>query len=123
MKMEDKYPERKRTRIKNYDYSSIGAYFITICTKNRAEILSNIVGGDVLDAPINVRLLVHGEIAEKYIRQLNDFYKEIKAESYVIMPDHIHILLRITNGTPKDVAPYKTTFVCIEIRFYVQKVL
>ena len=42
MKMEEKKPERKPTRIKNYDYSSAGAYFITICTKNRAEILSNI---------------------------------------------------------------------------------
>ena len=52
--MEEKNPERKPTRVKNYDYSSVGEYFITICTKNRAEILCNIVGGDVLDAPYNV---------------------------------------------------------------------
>ena len=93
MKMQEKYPERKPTRIKKYDYSSAGAYFVTICTKNRAEILSNIVGGDVLDAPIKVRLLPYGEIAEKYIKQLNDFYENILVEKYVIMPDHIHILI------------------------------
>ena len=103
--MEEKNPERKPTRVKNYDYSSVGEYFITICTKNRAEILCNIVGGDVLDAPIKVKLLPYGEIAEKYIRQLNDFYKEIKAENYVIMPDHIHILLRITNGASRTSPP------------------
>ena len=91
--MEEKRAERKPTRIKNYDYSSAGAYFITICTKNRAEILSYIVGGDVLDAPIKVRLLPYGEIAEKYIKQLNNFYENISVEKYVIMPDHIHILI------------------------------
>ncbi|MBQ7969160.1 MAG: transposase [Clostridia bacterium] len=91
--MEEKRPERKPTRIKNYDYSRVGAYFITICTKNRAEILCNIVGGDVLDAPIKVRLLQYGEIAEKYIKQLNEYYENISVEKYVIMPDHIHILI------------------------------
>ena len=107
IRMEEKYHIRKPTRIKNYDYSSVGAYFVTICTKNRAEILSNIVGGDVLDAPFNVRLLPHGEIAEKYIKQLNDFYKEIKAESYVIMPDHIHMLLCISKGALRTSPPTK----------------
>ena len=93
MKMEEKKPDRKPTRIKNYNYNSVGAYFITICTKNRAEILSDIVGGDVLDAPIKVKLLPYGEIAEKYIKQLNKFYENISVEKYVIMPDHIHILI------------------------------
>ena len=43
MKMEDKYSERKPTRIKNYDYSSVGAYFVTICTQDRKQILSEII--------------------------------------------------------------------------------
>ncbi|MBQ6701888.1 MAG: hypothetical protein IJN17_02930, partial [Clostridia bacterium] len=41
--MENKYLERKPTRVKNYDYSSVGAYFITICTQNRKQILSEII--------------------------------------------------------------------------------
>ena len=43
--------KRKRTRLKDYDYSSLGVYFITICVKDRKPILSNIVGEGVLDVP------------------------------------------------------------------------
>jgi len=39
-------PKRKSTRLKGYDYSTPGAYFITICTKDRKELLSNIIVGD-----------------------------------------------------------------------------
>ena len=49
--MENEFPSRKRMRMENYDYSSYGAYFITICTQNKKPILSRIVGGDVLVAP------------------------------------------------------------------------
>ncbi len=86
-----KFPKRKPTRLKNYDYSTSGAYFITICTENRRKILS-VVGGDVHDAPQCVQLLPYGTIAEKYIRQLNDFYEDIKVDQYVIMPNHIDYL-------------------------------
>ncbi|MBQ6703027.1 MAG: transposase [Clostridia bacterium] len=40
-----------------------------------------------------MKLLPYGEIAEKYIKQLNKFYENISVEKYVIMPDHIHILI------------------------------
>ena len=93
--MENKLPQRKPTRLKNFDYSSAGAYFVTICTENRCEILSRIVGGDVLDAPNNVELLPYGKIADKYIHQLNNFYNHLTVDRYVIMPNHIHILLFI----------------------------
>ena len=114
--MENNYPERKPTRIKKYDYRSICAYFITICTQDRKQILSeivktdnitnnNIVGGDVLDAPINVQLLPYGKIAEKYIKQLQDYYDNVKINYYVIMPDHIHILLFVKNGASRTSPP------------------
>lgn len=41
--MDINYPERKPTRIQNYDYSSVGAYFVTICTQDRKQILSEII--------------------------------------------------------------------------------
>ena len=91
-------PERKPNRIEHYDYNQIGAYFITICTQKRKCLLSQInVGTGVLDCP-QIQLLKHGEIADKYIRQLNDFYEHISVDKYVIMPDHIHILLAVYNG-------------------------
>ena len=96
--------------MKNYDYSTPGAYFITICVKGRKELLSKIVVGDgVLDVPKNI-LLNYGEIADKYIRQLNDFYDYISVDKYVIMPNHIHLLLSITQqhkicGTSRTPSP------------------
>ena len=44
-------PVRKNIRLKDYDYSSNGAYFLTICVKNRHELLGKIVGDGVLDVP------------------------------------------------------------------------
>ena len=116
--MENEWVKRKRNRLEKYDYSSSGAYFITICTEGRREILSRIiVGGDVLDAPEKEELLPYGEIAENYIHQLNDFYEDIAVDRYVIMPNHIHIMLFVLENGPfefalrtRDVAPYKTTY-------------
>ena len=158
--MEDKFPKRKPTRLKGFDYNRIGAYFITICTENRKQILSRIVrddvsfnterssrdgsvggdvldapqkaeqnssrdgsvGGDVLDAPqkaeqnsgrgifvcgdVNgvkerVELLYLGKIAEKYINQMNNFYSTINVEGYVVMPNHIHIMLSVDEGASR----------------------
>ena len=90
--MEEK-KTRKKMRLKGADYNNPGAYFITICTKERRCVLSHIVGTGVPDGPISVELLPYGKIAEKYIQQLNDFYDNISIERYVIMPNHIHILL------------------------------
>ena len=56
------------------------------------------VGTGVPDGPISVELLPYGKIAEKYIQQLNDFYDNISIERYVIMPNHIHILLFLNSN-------------------------
>ena len=101
---------RKNTRLPGYDYNSPGAYFLTICTQDRKCILSRIVGTGVLDGPY-VELTPYGIVAEKYLRQLNDFYEDLRVEDYVIMPNHIHLLLVIKNppangpaGTPVPTA-------------------
>ena len=105
--MESNLPNRKRTRLENYDYNSCGAYFITICTENRQKILSQIVGGDVLDAPKN-ELLPYGIIADKYINQINNFYSNIDVDKYVIMPNHIHIILFVHDfGASRTSPPTK----------------
>ena len=99
-------PKRKNLRLKYYDYSSAGAYFITICTQNRRQILSQIVGGDVPDAPKSVELLPQGKIVDKYINQLNEYYDNILVDKYVIMPNHIHIILFIfENGSSRTSTP------------------
>lgn len=69
------------------------------------------VGDDVLVVP-HTELTNYGQIADKYINQLNDFYKNINVLKYVIMPNHIHLLLQIPdngNGTTGTSSPTKTT--------------
>ena len=105
MDREKDLPKRKSTRLTNFDYSSVGAYFVTICTENRRQILSYLVGGDVLDAPHDVELLPHGKIAEKYLNQFNNFYNHIKIDRYVIMPNHIHLILFVMNGGASRTSP------------------
>ena len=96
---------RKPNRLENYDYSQNGAYFITVCTQNRRNILSKIiVGTGVLDCP-KIKLLYHGEIADRYIKQLNDFYDNVWVDKYVIMPDHIHFILSIQGGQSRTPVP------------------
>ena len=98
-------PNRKNNRLENFDYGKNGMYFITICTQNRRKILCEIVGGGALDAP-KIKLSEIGEIAEKYILSTNNI-PEITVDKYVIMPDHIHLLLwvRDINGTSKAPSP------------------
>ena len=101
---------RKTPRYQGFDYNSVGMYFITICTKDRKPILSK-VGTGVLDCP-QIQLTRMGEIVDKYIKQLDSFYEYMSVESYVIMPNHIHILLWI-KANAEDVgqsgtrSPYK----------------
>ena len=87
-------PNRKPIRIENYDYSTPGAYFITLCTANREKIFWNRVGADII-RPQNVPLSVAGQIAEQGILQIAEHYENVIVDKYCIMPDHIHLILRI----------------------------
>ena len=121
-------PQRKPNRIENYDYSQQGAYFITICTQDRRKILSKIsVGTPLPGCPEKtyiedghprtgvptIELLWHGKIADQYIRQLDGFYEHISVDKYVIMPDHIHLLMTIqeTSGHPGRGVPTRTSVI------------
>ena len=59
--------ERKKIRLANYDYSSVGAYFITLCTKNKEHNLSRIIVGDGLPVP---KKTAYGDVVEKYINEM-----------------------------------------------------
>ena len=101
--MMGEWRSRKNTRLPGYDYNTPGAYFLTLCTENRRCLLARIVETDLLDGP-KIELLHYGKIAAQYINQLNNFYDHISVESYVIMPNHVHILLQVKgegpSGTP-----------------------
>ncbi len=92
--METELPKRKRNRLANYDYSSCGAYFITICTFERRNFFWNTVGATI-GRPSDVVLSPQGIIANEAIQQIPITYPSLVIEHFVIMPDHIHLLLRV----------------------------
>lgn len=109
---------RKPNRLKNYDYSSQGAYFITICTLDRKCILSQIVGGGVLDTP-KIQLSEYGKIIENQITAMNSIYNNINVEDFVVMPNHIHMLLVVSgsSGTPPPTNSAVSSFISTFKRF------
>jgi len=108
-------PQRKPNRLSDFDYNQNGAYFVTICTQDRKPILSTIVGTPLPGCPqeSTTRLLPHGSVAEKYIKQIHSFYDYLSVDKYVIMPDHIHFLITIQEraGHPRTGVPTPRTSV------------
>lgn len=73
-------------RLQGYDYRSLGAYFVTICTHERKHIFSKIQNGvSILDRP--------GLIVEESLLALPDHYPFIEIDEYIIMPNHVHAIL------------------------------
>lgn len=110
------YPVRKPNRLPEYDYSQNGAYFITICTQGRKEILSKIVGNDdeitniangcmqnAVGEPIrlpflpqeNPILLPYGQIVKESVLNISICYPQVQVDKYVIMPNHVHLIITI----------------------------
>ncbi len=95
---------RKPNRLKGYDYSQNGAYFITVCTKDKKCTLGRIVGGDAHIAPRTV-LSPYGKTVRKYLCRIDGLHK------YVIMPNHVHMIIFISDedGTMWASSPTKTS--------------
>lgn len=87
--------QRKTPRLKNYDYSGKGAYFVTVCVKNRLPLLSVVGRGDLTPPTFSpcVELSSVGEILDKHIRRIEMVYSGVTVDNYVIMPNHFHLLL------------------------------
>ncbi len=96
-------PRRKNLRLQKYDYAQTAIYFVTICTQNRCCILSDIRRGGALLRPV-------GQICEQQIKLLEQRYK-IHIKSYVIMPNHIHMLLALEREEQSP-APTVSDIVC-----------
>ena len=109
MEVELAFFDRKRTRLKGYDYNRKGLYFITICTNERKCILSHIVGDGDLDVP-KIELTSIGKIVEKNIL-ISNKNERIEIDKYVIMPNHIHLIVFVNKcdgevkGTPVSPSP------------------
>ena len=94
--------KRKNIRLKEFDYSSRGAYFITICTHDR----KNLFVGAIHESP-ELQLNPFGQIVDKYINQLNTRF-DIKIDKYVIMPNHIHLIIVVEQRAIRE-SPLRST--------------
>lgn len=81
-------PRRKDIRLKNYNYAKEGMYFITICTRNRIKLFGEIETKEI-------KLTKVGKIVEKSIINLEKIYNNITIDEYIVMPNHIHIIIII----------------------------
>ena len=103
----DRFPKRKHPRLKQYDYATPNYYFITICTKNKACIFGS-----------PEKLNRCGKIAEDGILNIEKHFVNIKVDKYVVMPNHVHLILILlpgSAGVPVIVGQYKS-FVTKQIR-------
>ncbi len=94
-------PKRKQIRLSGFDYISGGAYFITICTHERKNILSNIVGEGLCALP-TINLMPIGEVVKQSIEYINNNYDNVFVDKYVIMPNHVHLIIQIQTGGHGD---------------------
>lgn len=79
---------RKKIRLEDYNYSNVGMYFITICTKNRYPILGKINECDI-------ELTKDGVISKKNLKNIEYVFNNISINEYIIMPNHIHMIIEI----------------------------
>lgn len=101
--MQNKYQHKYRitsARLQNWDYSTNGAYFITICTKNRKHFFGTIQNG-------NMQLSEIGKLADQYWLEIHNHFSFIELGNFVIMPNHVHGII-IINNIPN---PVETRFI------------
>ena len=90
------YHNRRSIRLQSYDYSSAGVYFITVCTWNRRCLLSSVIPGNKF-VLADIQLSVFGTIVRGAIEEAEK-RTGFCVQSFVIMPNHIHLLLTIPVG-------------------------
>ncbi len=93
----ERFVKRRSIRLKEYDYSQIGAYFLTICTYHRQCLLGDMVDGGVVLSSIGTI------VVEEWLRSA-EIRKEIELDAFVIMPNHLHGIVAIHRGERQTVS-------------------
>ena len=107
----ERFPKRKPTHMKYFDYSENHRYFITICSDDKRKMFSEISVGEGL-APPAIHLSVIGKIIEEQLLALLTRYPEIEIENHVIMPNHLHMILRLENTGGASPSPTTHDIIC-----------
>lgn len=98
-KFDPKKHHRRSIRLKGYDYSSEGAYYVTIVTQDRVFLFGEIVDGEM-------HLNEYGEIVQKWWNEIPNHFPNVELGAFVIMPNHIHgIIFIITERRGEVLSP------------------
>jgi putative transposase len=84
------------TRLRGWNYAGAGAYFVTICTRDRAPFFGDVVDGDVILSPI-------GQIVADEWQKTPKIRPYVSLDEWIIMPNHVHGIIIITVETPRPV--------------------
>ena len=82
---------RQSIRLKNYDYSKSGLYFVTICTENRECLFGDIVDGKMVLNDV-------GNMIQKLWNKITERFNMVELDEFVIMPNHIHGIVIIVGA-------------------------
>ncbi len=98
MKYDSEKHHRHSIRLRGYDYSKSGTYFITICTNSRQCLLGRTADGKMV-------LNDGGKIIEKYWLEIPQHFPHAQPDEFVVMPNHVHgiVVLLEPNNTPENV--------------------
>jgi len=100
------FPQRKDIRLKGYNYSEAGYYFITLCTKDKRNLFGKITDGMIY-------LNDCGKFAESELQNIPSHYDRVQIDKYIVMPNHVHMIVVINPARKINQAerinPFPTT--------------
>ncbi|MCK4730578.1 MAG: transposase [Candidatus Aenigmarchaeota archaeon] len=124
---------RKNNRLRNYNYSDNGWYFVTICSRGRKNIfveINNKYVGEGLapsrdNTPVqykdNIKLSKIGKIIDKQWNDIPNQYDNIELDEYIIMPNHIHGIMIVDNQVELREGASPSPTICDVIRSFKSK--
>lgn len=102
--MENQFPKRKHPRLKSDVYDRAGMYFLTICTKDRSPCLGKIVWeAERLQTTAHCELSEAGAAVAEHLQRIPLSDAGAAADTFIVMPDHVHLLLALQTGEPSAV--------------------
>ena len=103
--------QRRSIRLKGYDYSGSGAYFVTVCSYKKELIFSSVRAGlaSAHNHDTSIILKSPGKIISNCLYKIPERFKNVIIDEFVIMPNHIHAIILINNRNRADARP---TLIC-----------
>jgi REP element-mobilizing transposase RayT len=92
----DSYPNRRQQRLPDYDYTTAGLYFVTLCVQGRSRLLGRVVSGEMHHSPA-------GELVQRRCEEIPQRYPDLRLDAVMVMPDHLHAILSL-GGTGQSLS-------------------